>query len=129
MITHPFGPPRDEQGRLLARLSATSAEEALWQALEGVLDPELPVSVVDLGLIYGLRRSGPPGAEHVQVLLTFTAMGCPCMDFILEDVRARLLEEPGVIQVDLEIVWDPPWTRQRLSARGAERLKRLGITV
>ena len=97
----------------------------LWQALEEVEDPEFPMSVVDMGLIYGLHRQ--EGA--VQVQLTFTAMGCPCMEFIIGDVRERLLREPDVDVVDIEIVWDPPWTRQRLSQKGLEKLKSWGVTV
>src|SRR5690606_13102761 len=64
----------------------------LWSALREVNDPEFPISVVDLGLIYGIRRAG----ARVEVDLTFTATACPCMDFIREDVRDRLLKEPGV---------------------------------
>lgn len=108
-----------------ARLSAAPDEAGLWQALEDVHDPEFPMSVVDMGLIYGLRRQG----NQAQVQLTFTAMGCPCMEFIIADIRARLLKEPGIDDVDIQIVWDPPWTRQRLSARGVEKLKRWGVSV
>lgn len=97
----------------------------LWAALEEVTDPEFPVSVVDMGLIYGVSRLG--GTVHVD--LTFTAMGCPCMGFIIEDIRERLLQEPEVTEVAIRVVWDPPWTRQRLTARAIERLKRFGVTV
>lgn len=100
-------------------------EAGLWQALEDVQDPEFPMSVVDMGLIYGLERSG----REVRVQLTFTAMGCPAMEFIIGDIRDRLLQEPEVDEVNIEIVWDPPWTRQRLSARGIEKLKRWGVAV
>jgi len=97
----------------------------LWKALEEVLDPEFPMSVVDMGLIYGLERQG----GQVGVKLTFTAMGCPAMEYIIADIRERLLREPEVDEVEIEIVWDPPWTRQRLSARGIEKLKRWGVTA
>ncbi len=97
----------------------------LWAALEEVHDPEFPMSVVDLGLIYGITREG----ERVQVQVTFTAMGCPAMDMILDDIRARLLREPGVEVVEIEIVWDPPWTKARLSERGRELLLSWGIAV
>lgn len=97
----------------------------MWRALEEVQDPEFPISVVDMGLIYGLQRMG----DRVQVQLTFTAMGCPCMEFIIGDVRERLLQEPGVDDVAIEIAWDPPWTRQRLSKKGIEKLKSWGVTV
>src|SRR5688572_14304282 len=97
--------------------------ESLWAALQDVTDPEFPVSVVDMGLIYGLRREG----ETAWVRLSFTAMGCPCMEFIVQDIRTRLLKEPGIAAVQMEIVWDPPWTKNRLTEKGRERLQRLGM--
>ena len=100
-------------------------DQRLWSALREVDDPEFPISVVDMGLIQSVAREG----ERVKVELTFTAMGCPAMDMILDDVRARLLREPGVRQVEIEIVWDPPWTKARLSELGRERLLRMGIGV
>ena len=108
-----------------AKAEATEAELLLWLALEEVEDPEYPVSVVDMGLIYGVRLDGR--SAHIQ--LSFTSMGCPCMEFIIGDIRERLLQENGVEAVALEVVWDPPWTRQRLTAKGLERLKAWGITV
>ena len=105
--------------------SDPSETQSLWAALQDVTDPEFPVSVVDMGLIYGLAREG----ETARVHLSFTAMGCPCMDFIVQDIRARLLKEPGVSSVQIEIVWDPPWTKNRLTDKGRERLHRLGVAV
>jgi metal-sulfur cluster biosynthetic enzyme len=99
--------------------------QSLWTALEDVTDPEFPVSVVDMGLIYDLQREG----ETVCVRITFTAMGCPCMDFIVHDIRARLLQESDVSTVQIEIAWDPPWTKNRLTEKGRERLQRLGMVV
>ncbi len=100
-------------------------QEPLWAALEEVTDPEFPVSVVDLGLIYGLRHEG----NTVHVDMTFTAMGCPCMEFIVNDIRERLLQEPEITEVEIRVVWDPPWTKQRLSPRAIEKLQRFGVTV
>ena len=97
----------------------------LWSALEEVNDPEFPMSVVDMGLVYGVAREN----DCVRVQITFTAMGCPAMDMILDDVRARLLRESGVKEVQIEIVWDPPWNKSRLSERGRELLKMWGIAV
>ncbi len=98
---------------------------ALWDALREVMDPEIPISVVDMGLIVDLK-------EHngiVDIKLTFTAMGCPAMDFIMDDIRARLLQEPGVEQVNIEIVWDPVWTKARLSEEGIEIMRTWGISA
>ncbi len=97
----------------------------LWAALEEVHDPEFPMSVVDLGLIYGITRE----AERVQVQVTFTAMGCPAMDMILDDIRERLRREPGVSQVEIEIVWDPPWNKSRLSERARKLMRTWGVAV
>lgn len=98
---------------------------ALWSALKEVLDPELPISVVDLGIIYAIRRDG----GRVDVDLTFTAMACPCMDFIQDDVRERLLREPGVESVEIRVIWDPPWTRERMTETGWSVLRRYGVAA
>jgi metal-sulfur cluster biosynthetic enzyme len=98
---------------------------SLWAALREVLDPEFPISVVDLGLVYDIRRD----AGRVEVDVTFTAMACPCMDFIKDDVRERLEREPGVDEVVVQVVWDPPWTRERLSERAREELRRFGVAA
>ncbi|EFH90596.1 metal-sulfur cluster assembly factor [Ktedonobacter racemifer] len=98
---------------------------ALWDALRDVMDPELPISVVDMGLIVAIERHG----LHVAVRLTFTAMGCPATDFILEDVRERLLREPGVEQVEIEVVWDPAWTKARLSEEGIDIMRTWGVSA
>lgn len=108
-----------------AKAAASPEELLLWQALEEVEDPEYPVSVVDMGLIYKLGLTG----SVVQVDLSFTSMGCPCMEYIISDIRERLLQEPTVEQVEMQIVWDPPWTRQRLTEKGREKLKQWGIAA
>jgi len=99
--------------------------EALVEALKDVQDPEMPVNIVDLGLVYGVRRSG----SRVDVDLTFTAMGCPAYEFLLADVRERLLREPGVEDVLIRVVWDPPWTAERLTEEGREALQMWGLAV
>ena len=101
------------------------AIDALWQALRDVADPELPISLVDLGLICDVRRED--ATVHVDV--TFTASACPCMEFIIEDVRERLLKEPGVGHVEVHDVWDPPWTTERMTAHGRALLKSFGVAA
>lgn len=103
----------------------SAVEQRLFEALHDVEDAELPLDVVDLGLIYGLDHREDDG--HVDVRMTFTAMGCPAMEFMIDDVRERLLAEPGVSSVRVEIVWDPPWDRDRLTERGAAALSTWGI--
>jgi metal-sulfur cluster biosynthetic enzyme len=96
---------------------------AAWACLHEVLDPEIPISLVDLGLIYGVTVNG----STVRVRLTYTATGCPCMSFIREDIRERLLREHWIDGVELDEVWDPPWTRERISERGRTLLKTMGV--
>jgi metal-sulfur cluster biosynthetic enzyme len=97
----------------------------IWAALGEVNDPELPVSLVDLGLIYAVRRDG--GTVHID--LTFTVTACPCMEFIHEDIRERLLQEPGIDAIEIHVVWDPPWTVERMTAAGREALRRSGVAA
>jgi metal-sulfur cluster biosynthetic enzyme len=99
--------------------------ERLWAALSEVQDPEMPINLVDLGVIYGIdERDGV-----VEVDLTFTAMGCPASDFILDDVRERLLREEGVREVRVKVVWDPPWTSARMTQAGRDALEAWGLAV
>jgi metal-sulfur cluster biosynthetic enzyme len=99
--------------------------ERLWAALTEVEDPEMPVNLVDLGVIYAIvERDGV-----VDVDLTFTAMGCPASEFILDDVRERLLREPGVSEVRIQVVWDPPWTVARMTEAGRDALEAWGLAV
>lgn len=97
----------------------------LWDALRDVSDPELPANIVDMGLVYDVRLDG----RTAMVTVTFTAMGCPCMTWIIEDVRARLLREPDLDQVDVQVTWDPPWTTARLSEAAKVSLRRAGVSV
>ncbi|TMF53829.1 MAG: metal-sulfur cluster assembly factor [Chloroflexi bacterium] len=85
----------------------------------------MPVNLVDLGLIYGVETL----EGHVRVRLTFTAMGCPATEMIMDDIRERLLREPGVVSVDLDVVWDPPWSAARLTGTGREALLAWGLSV
>jgi metal-sulfur cluster biosynthetic enzyme len=105
--------------------AAETLDRRIWAALEDVQDPEMPVNLVDLGLIYGVEASG----GRVLVRLTFTAMGCPATEMIIDDIRERLLREPGVASVDIEVVWDPPWSAQRLTSQGREALVAWGLSV
>ena len=98
---------------------------ALWDALREVTDPEIPISVVDMGLIVAIEQH----ESNVDLKMTFTAMGCPAMDFIMDDIRERLQQEPGVERVNIEIVWDPVWTKARLSEDGVDIMRTWGIST
>jgi metal-sulfur cluster biosynthetic enzyme len=99
--------------------------ERLWAALSEVQDPEMPINLVDLGVIYRVAEQD----GLVEVDLTFTAMGCPASDFILEDVRERLLREAGVREVRINVVWNPPWTVARVTEAGRDALESWGLAV
>jgi metal-sulfur cluster biosynthetic enzyme len=104
---------------------ASYPTDPLWDALREVPDPELGISVVDMGLVVDVRRAG----DHVTLRITYTAMGCPATEMIEEDARARLLAVPGVRAVTIEVVWDPIWTKARLTVDGRDALLAEGIAV
>ena len=106
---------------------SAAVEARLWEALRAVEDPEIPVSVVGMGLIVSLGYE--PAKRRADVQLTFTAMGCPAMDFIQDDIREALLGDPDVDDVEIEVVWDPVWTKDRLRADARSRMRELGIAV
>lgn len=97
----------------------------LWDALREVMDPEIPISLVDLGLIYDVRQDG----SAVEVDLTFTATACPCMAFIHYDIQDRLAREPGVASVKVNETWTPAWTKGRISPEGREMLRKFGVSM
>jgi metal-sulfur cluster biosynthetic enzyme len=102
-------------------------EARLWLALQDVEDPEIPISVVGMGLIVSLAYR--PEERAVDIELTFTAMGCPAMDFIEDDIRERLVREPDVGAVRIEVVWDPVWTRSRIREDARATMRSLGIVA
>jgi metal-sulfur cluster biosynthetic enzyme len=99
---------------------ATPAE--VREALRDVLDPEYPVSIVDLGLVRGVSVDGT--TAHVEI--TYTSLGCPCTELIQDDIRDRLLLVEGVEQVEIEEVFEP-WTRRDISATGLKVLRETGV--
>ncbi len=81
-------------------------------ALSSVYDPEIPVNIYELGLIYDLKVDAQ---GHVAVTMTLTAPGCPAAQALPVEVEQRVREVPGVTGVTVEVVWDPPWTTDRMS--------------
>jgi metal-sulfur cluster biosynthetic enzyme len=100
-------------------------ETRVWVALAEINDPEMPINLVDLGLVYGVDVL----EGVVRLRLTFTAMGCPATEMLMGDIRERLLAEPGVESVVIDIVWDPPWSSARLTRDGREALLAWGLSV
>ncbi|NIR52448.1 metal-sulfur cluster assembly factor [candidate division KSB1 bacterium] len=100
-------------------------EEQVWQALQEVTDPEYPLSIVDLGMIYDVDVQ----AEQVNITMTFTAIGCPAIEMIISDMKEAVLKLPDVKKVDVEIVWSPPWTKDKITSKGREILQYYGVGV
>jgi probable FeS assembly SUF system protein SufT len=86
------------------------------EQLKTVFDPEIPVNVVDLGLVYGCEaRPLVDGRQRVEIQMSMTAPGCGMGDVLAEDARVKVAALPGVAQVEIELVWDPPWDMSRMS--------------
>lgn len=109
-------------------LSASELVEArIWEALRHVEDPEIPVSVLGMGLIISVAYNASERAAELEI--TFTAMGCPATDFIESDIREALLTDPDIDEVRIEVVWDPIWTKDRIRTEARETMRELGIIV
>ena len=104
------------------RCDGSVARAAVWAALEAVEDPELPVSITDLGLVRRLDVAG----GHVRVGLTYTSLACPCTEMIREDVEAALAAVPGVAAVTVDEVLEP-WSRADITPRGRELLRAVAV--
>jgi metal-sulfur cluster biosynthetic enzyme len=112
---------------LAERAAAHQVEARIWEALRHVEDPEIPVSVLGMGLIVSVGYR--PAARTADLQITFTAMGCPATEFIQDDIREALLADPDIDTVEIEVVWDPVWTKDRIRADARETMRRLGIAV
>jgi probable FeS assembly SUF system protein SufT len=103
----------------------TGAElrDEVWAQLKTCFDPEIPVNIVDLGLIYALDvEPDEAGGNKVGVKMTLTAQGCGMGDSIASDAQRKIERVPGVASALVEVVWDPPWTPERISPEGKELL-------
>ena len=109
-------------------LAATSSdgpvtEDQIWEQLKQVYDPEIPVNIVDLGLVYDLRvLPTPSGRSRVEVKMTLTAQGCGMGGPISMDARQRIESLGGVEEADVQVVWDPPWNPHMISPEGRAKL-------
>lgn len=114
--------PADPEIRMEA---APPEERAVWEAIRTVEDPELPVSLVDLGLIY--RVDVEDGHADVDVTLTYS--GCPARDLITADVEEAARSVEGVRDVSVDVVYSPAWSHDRITSRGRADLNRHGLAV
>ncbi len=117
----------DALGPVYVELARKAAEERarrtegpfdqakVWQELSTVYDPEIPASIVDLGLVYDVATEPVEGGVRVAVAMTLTAPGCGVGPVLVEDVRSKVAGLPGVAEVDVQLVFDPPWDPSRMS--------------
>jgi probable FeS assembly SUF system protein SufT len=103
-------------------VASDDLEQQVWDVLKTCYDPEIPVNIVDLGLVYDMRIAAEGEGNRVDVKMTLTAQGCGMGTSIAADARLRLLALPGVTDADVQVVWDPPWNPQVISPEGRERL-------
>lgn len=100
------------------------SEEQVWGAMRGCFDPEIPVNIVDLGLIYDLQISDTDaeGRHRISVKMTLTAQGCGMGPVIANDAKKNIEALQGVSEAQVDIVWDPPWTPHMISEAGRRKL-------
>ena len=98
-------------------------ETMVWEQLKTCFDPEIPVNIVDLGLVYGMELSAEADGGHkVEVKMTLTAQGCGMGATIAIDAKQKILSISGITEANVDLVWDPPWNPQMISPEGRERL-------
>ena len=113
--TSPSSAPQAEAGPV--------TETQVWDQLRDVYDPEIPVNIVDLGLVYDLRiESAPAGGSRVNVQMTLTAPGCGMGHAISMDAKRRIESLSGVVEADVQLVWEPAWNPQMISPEGRAKL-------
>jgi metal-sulfur cluster biosynthetic enzyme len=93
----------------------TVTSQLVLESLKQCMDPEIPINIVDMGLIYGVNVSDN---NIVDIKMTMTTRGCPLHDTLVNDVKRYVNKVPGVTDVNVEIVWEPPWTPERMSDEG-----------
>lgn len=125
------GNDADALGREPLPVEATGIESAegpfdieqVWAQLRNCYDPEIPVNIVDLGLIYSLEATDDEsGGKRISVKMTLTAPGCGMGPTLAADAEHRILTVPGVASANVELVWEPQWGPDRISAAGREKL-------
>ena len=98
----------------------------ILEALKIVKDPEIPVNVVDLGLVYEVRVDD---VGQVSIDMTLTSMGCPVQDLIQTDAELAVMKVPGVTSVSVDFVWSPPWSPQKMTDDGKKQMRMFGFNI
>ncbi len=118
-----IGKEKIEEKTANKNVSGKADEQKVWDQLKTCFDPEIPVNIVDLGLIYSLEiKPHQAGGSAVEVKMTLTAQGCGMGPTIAADARQKILTVPGVKDANVEVVWDPPWTPDLISPEGKQKL-------
>lgn len=107
-------------------LDKEAMEAEVLEALKVVRDPEIPVNVVDLGLIYGVEVSDD---GVVDIDMTLTSMGCPVQDMIQADAELAAMKVEGVRRVNVEFVWSPPWSTDKMTDDGKKQMRMFGFNL
>lgn len=100
-------------------------QEAVYAVLKSIYDPEIPVNIVDLGLIYGLSIEG----GNVEILMTLTMPGCPMVAYITKQIEEKVRAIEGVESVRVDITLDPPWSINRMTEEGKNILRGMGMNI
>ena len=103
--------------------AVTVTPDAIRDSLKQCMDPEVPISIVDLGLVYGINITD---TNDVNIRMTMTTKGCPLHETLVSDVTRFANKVPGVNNVSVDIVWDPPWSMERLSDEAKATLRSMG---
>ncbi|KAB1189881.1 DUF59 domain-containing protein [Haloferax sp. MBLA0076] len=106
---------------------AVGIERDVWDALYSVEDPEMPISIVDLGLIYAVGVETETGEARIDMTLTYT--GCPARSMLEDDIRDAVSAVDGVEDVMLNLVWSPAWTTAMVTEQGRKDLREFGLSV
>ncbi|AGB36594.1 metal-sulfur cluster assembly factor [Natronococcus occultus] len=107
------------------RADTTPFERELWDVLDEIPDPHIPVSLVEMAMIYDVTEND----GHVTVEMSFPCMGCPAYDMIHNDVRSCLTVVDGVDEVDIDVVWDPVWSKDMLTESVRKKIREAGISL
>jgi len=109
-------------GNVADILTGPELEAAIWEQLKGVFDPEIPVNIVDLGLVYGCEVTEEDGERVVDVKMTLTAPGCGMGPTIAADAQGKIMQLQGIANARVELVWEPAWNQAMISEVGRMQL-------